>query len=194
MCDRDLRRQRRPRQRKLIPAIYEMAREKLLDENTYVVGYSRSPMTRRAVPQGLPRGGRRSIRAASRSTKRSWKKLEPNLLHAGGLRLERRPRAARRDAGNELDEKFGNEGNRLFYLSTPPETFDDIISCLGERRIAENGKDRTRRSGSASSSRNRSATTCQTHSALNKLLHKYFDEEPGLPHRPLSSARRRCRT
>ena len=31
--------------RKLIPAIYEMAREGLLDERSYVVGYSRSAMT-----------------------------------------------------------------------------------------------------------------------------------------------------
>ena len=32
-------------QRKLIPAIYEMAREKLLNERTYVVGFARSPMS-----------------------------------------------------------------------------------------------------------------------------------------------------
>ncbi|HEY7117634.1 MAG TPA: hypothetical protein VH475_13680, partial [Tepidisphaeraceae bacterium] len=32
-------------QRKLIPAIYEMAREKLLNEHTYVVGFARSPMS-----------------------------------------------------------------------------------------------------------------------------------------------------
>src|SRR6478736_6389784 len=31
--------------RKLIPAIYEMAREKLLSESSYIVGYSRSKMT-----------------------------------------------------------------------------------------------------------------------------------------------------
>ena len=31
--------------RKLIPAIYELARENLLCENSYIVGYSRSPMS-----------------------------------------------------------------------------------------------------------------------------------------------------
>src|SRR5204863_6213496 len=31
--------------RKLIPAIYELAREKLLSEKSYIVGYSRSPMS-----------------------------------------------------------------------------------------------------------------------------------------------------
>ena len=29
--------------RKLIPAIYELAREKLLSEKSYIVGFSRSP-------------------------------------------------------------------------------------------------------------------------------------------------------
>jgi glucose-6-phosphate 1-dehydrogenase len=32
-------------QRKLIPALYEMAREKLLNDHSYIVGFARSPMT-----------------------------------------------------------------------------------------------------------------------------------------------------
>ena len=36
----------------------------------------------------------------------------------------------------EMDSKHGTAGNRLFYLSTPPNTFAPIISCLGEMREA----------------------------------------------------------
>src|SRR5688572_15804082 len=32
-------------QRKLIPGIYELAREHLLNDNSYLVGFARSPMT-----------------------------------------------------------------------------------------------------------------------------------------------------
>src|SRR5213592_1054401 len=32
-------------QRKLIPALYELARERLLNEHSYLVGFARSPMT-----------------------------------------------------------------------------------------------------------------------------------------------------
>ena len=31
--------------RKLFPAVYELVREKLLSDKSYIVGYSRSPMT-----------------------------------------------------------------------------------------------------------------------------------------------------
>ena len=52
-------------QRKLIPAIYEMARENLLNENSYVVGFARSPMSRTA---SLPEPTRISSASAARGS------------------------------------------------------------------------------------------------------------------------------
>ena len=44
-----------------------------------------------------------------------------------------------------LDEKFGTQGNRLFYLATAPEYFSDIIRFLGEHGMAQ--PDELQRSG-----------------------------------------------
>ncbi len=75
----------------------------------------------------------------------------------------------------KLDREKGTEGNRLFYLSTPPNTFEPIITNLGkgvrppvpgQRRLAERiiiEKPFGRDLASAKS--------------LNELLHKYFKEE-----------------
>jgi len=66
--------------RKLIPAIYEMAREKLLSDSTYVVGYSRSPMT----DEQYRKVARDAVQQYARSKpvdEGLWKKLEPRFFY-----------------------------------------------------------------------------------------------------------------
>jgi glucose-6-phosphate 1-dehydrogenase len=119
--------------RKLIPAVYEMAREKLLPEKFALVGYARSEMSDDAF--------RAEVRDAVRNFARTQpvdeallESLLPNLFYlaagyddpAGHDRLARKLR--------DLDASHGTAGNRLFYLSTPPETFDPVIENLGRQK------------------------------------------------------------
>src|SRR5437867_1865833 len=120
--------------RKLIPAIYEMAREKLLPEKFALIGFARTDMSDDAFRKEC----RESIEKVARSKsldQNIWKKLEPAIYYVSGddygaaeahKKLSSRLR--------EMDSKHGTAGNRLFYLSTPPNTFAPIISCLGEMR------------------------------------------------------------
>src|SRR5438477_8503862 len=85
--------------RKLIPAIYELAKEGLLDEKSYVVGYSRSQMS----DEDFRKTARQAVEKYARSKPVDagvWKKLESRFFyHAAeygsqadhdscGLRLE----------------------------------------------------------------------------------------------------------
>src|SRR5205809_839775 len=66
--------------RKLIPAIYELAKEKLLDEKSYIVGYSRSPMT----DEQYRKAAREAIEKYARSKpidEQVWKSLEPRIYY-----------------------------------------------------------------------------------------------------------------
>src|SRR5437763_3517637 len=66
--------------RKLIPAIYELAREKLLNEKSYIVGYSRSPMS----DDAFRKEWRDSIQQFARSKpidESLWKSLEPRIYY-----------------------------------------------------------------------------------------------------------------
>src|SRR6476469_4790826 len=65
--------------RKLIPAIYELAREKLLDDKSYIVGFSRSQMT----DEQFRKTARESIEKHARSKfdAEIWKKLEPRFSY-----------------------------------------------------------------------------------------------------------------
>ena len=162
--------------RKLIPAVYEMARENLLNDGTYVVGYSRSPMTDEQYRQVA----RDAVRQHARSKpidEALWKKIEPRIYYTQADYGSADDQARVGATLGRLDKKFGNKGNRLFYLSTPPETFDDIISRLGERSVAERGENNDPAVWHRVIIEKPFGHDLASARALNALLHKHFTED-----------------
>src|SRR3954454_6292668 len=92
--------------RKLIPAIYELAKENLLDEKTFVMGFSRSPMS----DQEFRKVAREAVEKFARTQpidEALWKKLEPRFFYH---QADYGSQAAHDECGdrlNELDQKFG---------------------------------------------------------------------------------------
>ena len=162
--------------RKLIPAIYEMAREKLLSDSTYVVGYSRSSMS----DEQYRKIAREAVEKYARSRpidEALWKKLEPRIFYTQSDYGSKEDQARLGVTCGRLDKKFGNPGNRLFYLSTPPEAFDEIIERLGERRLADKGENDNPAVWHRIIIEKPFGRDLASAKALNALLHKYFEEE-----------------
>ncbi|HEX4793261.1 MAG TPA: glucose-6-phosphate dehydrogenase [Humisphaera sp.] len=161
--------------RKLIPAVYEMMRENFLPEKFVLVGYARSPMTDEQY--------RTECRDAVQKFARTkpvdlelWKKIESNISYVqgdyGGNEGHDRLAAQLEKA----DKEKGIGGNRLFYLSTPPNTFEPIIRALGEHQKSETSqgaaKGWTRIIIEKPFGRDLASAR-----SLNAELHKYFAEE-----------------
>jgi glucose-6-phosphate 1-dehydrogenase len=162
--------------RKLIPAIYEMAREKLLHDASYVVGYSRSEMS----DEQFRKVARESIEKYARSKpidEELWKKLEPRFYYTKADYGSAEDQSRVATTLGRLDQKFGDPGNRLFYLATPPETFDDIITRLGEQELVHKGKNQDPAIWHRIIIEKPFGRDLQTAQKLNELLHKYFTEE-----------------
>jgi glucose-6-phosphate 1-dehydrogenase len=128
--------------RKLIPAIYELAREKLLDDKSYVVGFSRSAMS----DEQFRKTAREAVEKHARTKpidESVWKSLEPRLFYAQADYGSADDHARVAQQLEKLDGQFKTGANRLFYLATPPETFEPIIKCLGvqERAFKVKGDD-----------------------------------------------------
>lgn len=122
--------------RKLIPAIYDLARDRLLSESAYILGYSRSAMSneqfRDQCRQAVSEHARADLDEAL------WRGLEQRLYYeqADYGSDDDHTRVASRLA--ELDKKHGNhENHRLFYLATPPSAFEQIITRLGNKHLVE---------------------------------------------------------
>ena len=156
--------------RKLIPAIYEMARERLLDERSYIMGFSRTEMT----DDEFRRQCREAVFKHARTKpvdEKVWKSVEDRLYCiAADYGLEEdHARVARQLA--ELDAKHGAEGNRLYYLATPPGQFEPIIQRLGALEAGSASKGWKRLIIEKPFGRDLASAK-----ALNQLVHRHFDE------------------
>jgi glucose-6-phosphate 1-dehydrogenase len=162
---------------KLIPAIYEMARERLLNEHSYVVGFARSKMSEDDF--------RKECNDAIRLNARSKKAIDEGLLKSVLNRIHyfQGDDYGSAEAHQKLSEflttcdgKYGNaEKNRLFYLSTPPNAFEPIITRLGERAKDPDNNPPARFKRLIIEKPFGTDLASAKH--LNAVIHKYFDEE-----------------
>lgn len=121
--------------RKLVPALYNLARERRLPAGFSVVGFARRDWSDDYFRAQLLNG----INSYSRSGPAEaalWNDFAQGITYhcadfhdADGYR-----RLAERLA--HIDEQRGTGGNRVFYLATPPDTYDEIIRQLGAHQLA----------------------------------------------------------
>jgi glucose-6-phosphate 1-dehydrogenase len=166
---------------KLVPAIYEMFADGLLSDKFVLVGYARS--THKDKEKKVPWTDEVYRKDAYEAIKKArgkkgvdealWKRMEGNIFYVAGQydSAEDHARLARKLA--ELDKSHQTAGDRLFYISTPPEAFKPIIMRLGEREVKkENGPGWSRLIIEKPF-----GTSLATAKELNALLHEYWREE-----------------
>ncbi|HTL30186.1 MAG TPA: glucose-6-phosphate dehydrogenase [Tepidisphaeraceae bacterium] len=159
--------------RKLIPALYEMAREKLLPEKFTLVGYARTPMSDEEYRKEC-REAMQSFARTKPVDEKIWSRIESAIYYIPGDYGSDESHKKLAMKLRELDEKHGTEGNRLFYLSTPPTTFGQIITSLGRCHsdyTSKDGKGWQRIVIEKPFGRD-----LKTARELNKLLYTYFNE------------------
>jgi glucose-6-phosphate 1-dehydrogenase len=156
--------------RKLIPAIYELARQKMLSEHFVLVGYSRSEMTDEAYRQEC----REAVQKFARTKpvdESVWGRIENATYYIRGDYGAEADHARLNEALAKYDQRFGTAGNRLFYLSTPPNTFAPVIEALGK------SKDTSGKAWERIIIEKPFGRDLASARSLNALLHKYFAEE-----------------
>lgn len=125
---------------KLLPAVYEMAREKLLPKNFALVGYSRTEMS----DDDFRARFKEAVTANARSKKTGIdeaiiNELLPRVYYRHGEYGSAGDFDRLKGFLEELDKKHNTNGSRLFYLSTPPTVFLPIVQCLGDRKLTTRG-------------------------------------------------------
>src|SRR5918995_279780 len=116
--------------RKVLPALYNLARECLLSEPYAVVGYARTDWTE----DQFRAHARRAIEEFSRSPidEEVWKPFSDSLHYMAGPFDDEDCFAPLHDRLVQLDHVLGTEGRRLYYCATPPSAFPLIVARLGE--------------------------------------------------------------
>jgi glucose-6-phosphate 1-dehydrogenase len=124
--------------RKILPALYNLAREGLLPERFAVVGYARTEWDTEAFREHA----RRAVEEFSRTPldEEVWKPLSEGLSYVSGPFDDAGCFAPLRQHLEDLDEVRGTEGRRLYYCATPPSAFPVIVRRLGEAGSQEQSR------------------------------------------------------
>jgi len=116
--------------RKLVPALYNLALQRLLPAEFAVIGVGRHPYTDETL--------RAELRNAAQEFSRTrplrpevWDSFAQSISYVRGDPKDAATYQALRDKLAETDRTRGTGGNRMFYFATPPTLFPIIVGQLG---------------------------------------------------------------
>jgi len=122
--------------RKVIPAMYDLAINNSLGTRYAIVGFARTAMSDESF-RGTAGEAAKSISEVGPIDPKKWNEFASNLYYQGGEygNAEDFQKLAKRLDDLSAEKKLG--GNRLFYLSTPPEVYPQIVEQLGRAGLAK---------------------------------------------------------
>jgi len=129
--------------RKLIPALYNLAKDNLLSREFALIGFARQPLSDQEFRD----------RISEEMTRFATGRVDPDIWHW----LMRRIHYVAGDVGDpaafqklkavllDADKEHGTRGNYLYYLATAPTLFASCIRQLGEVELMAEDSGRWRR-------------------------------------------------
>lgn len=125
--------------RKLVPALYTLAAERLLPPAFAIVGFARQGMTDAEFRSEMRKACDKYARHRPVDDA-LWASFEQGLHYVRGDYDEPAAYARLGALLERLDAEKGLAGNRIFYLSTPPSTFPVALHQLGTAGLVQRGR------------------------------------------------------
>ncbi len=129
--------------RKLIPALYNLAKDHFLAQEFAVVGIGRRSLTHDAFREKVTQDLDQSISPSGDLEQRRW--LAERLYYLSGDLQETSTYQQLQKLLADLEQKHGVGGNYFFYLATAPEFFSTIVQQLGAVGLTEENNGHWRR-------------------------------------------------
>jgi glucose-6-phosphate 1-dehydrogenase len=129
--------------RKLLPALYNLANEQLLPKEFAVVGMAREAISTDDFRQRLTRDIQEF--ATSPVEPAMWDWFVKRLYYAPGDFRDPEAYRQMQELLTKVDTECGTPGNYLYYLTTPPSFFAEIIRQLGTAGLVHKGNGLWRR-------------------------------------------------
>jgi glucose-6-phosphate 1-dehydrogenase len=123
--------------RKLLPALYNLAREGLLPAHFACVGFARRSKSNEDFRKEMLE----ALSKFSRSLpidKELWESFKENFFYHQSEFDDDKGYESLNQFLQQLDAQFGTRGNRVFYLSTQPSYFTGIVEKLRQHNLIYN--------------------------------------------------------
>jgi glucose-6-phosphate 1-dehydrogenase len=122
--------------RKLIPALWTLFAARTLPEPFTILCTARTAMSDDAFRTKLKDGVKEFARFKVPNDQ-VWQRFAANVFYAPGDPTAPEFHGTLRGRLEEIERARGGATNRLFYLSTPPSLYTDIVANLGKAGLAE---------------------------------------------------------
>jgi glucose-6-phosphate 1-dehydrogenase len=124
--------------RKLVPALYNLGLDRLMSGSGAMVGVARREIPNETfagqLREGIEKHSRRPL------DPEVWKEAVPRISYVPTTFDDLDGYRRLGEHLDDLDRRLGTEGNRLYYLATPPSAFPVIIDRLGESGLNRPGR------------------------------------------------------
>jgi glucose-6-phosphate 1-dehydrogenase len=122
--------------RKVVPAMYDLALHDGLGPRYTIIGFSRTALTDEEFRTTLGDAAK-TISEVGPIDPGKWMEFAANLHYCTGDYSDPNAYAQLAKSLADLDAEKKLGGNRLFYLSTPPEVYPKIVEQLGRAGLAK---------------------------------------------------------
>jgi glucose-6-phosphate 1-dehydrogenase len=122
--------------RKLLPALYNLYVGRLLPGNFSVIGVARRPFSDQEVRAQVKESVEKFARNKPSQRPNIWESFEQGIFYVPFEFDDQQGYKALAAKLKEIEEERGTGGNRIFYLSTPPNFYPHIIANLGAAGLA----------------------------------------------------------
>lgn len=122
-------------QRKLVPALYKLRRERRISPETTIVGVARRDWSDDFFREHMREGIEQFSDGIG--VEELWQDFAQGLFYCPGDIDNQESYQKLKELLSELDEKRGTRGNRMFYLSVSPKFFPEAIQQLGATGMIE---------------------------------------------------------
>ncbi|MGZ3429172.1 MAG: glucose-6-phosphate dehydrogenase, partial [Polyangia bacterium] len=116
--------------RKLVPALYSLARDRLMPPMFNVVGVARRPIGDTAFRQAMREATDKYARRRP-VEEELWQTFADGIYYVDGTFENPATYEKLKQRLREIDGERDTGGNRVFYLSTPPSEYPIIVKQLG---------------------------------------------------------------
>jgi glucose-6-phosphate 1-dehydrogenase len=117
--------------RKVIPAMFDLAQHKALGARYAIIGFSRTAMTDESFRSTIGEAAK-TISEVGPIDPQQWSEFAANLYYSPGDYGKPESYVALAKRLKEISEAKQLGGNILFYISTPPEVYRDIVEQIGK--------------------------------------------------------------
>jgi len=119
-------------QRMLLPALYRLTRERALHDAFAVLGVSRRAMSHDAFRALAREAVGREVNAID---SHAWKLFADRLYYTSGDFMNPADYTRITSVLQEVERTHRTQGNRVFYLSTPPSVYEGILTTLARHEL-----------------------------------------------------------